>query len=1170
MATPCKLYHNSQLDPNTGEPLEGVEGVSLDDVEGIRKFAFEYNIDPDELLADIGVSKEVGNEKNRRVLERYVESGGADVDVKEGLLRRGIGYKVRGENVTKKEARALFDTFLPEGVEAVMDMYQKAEMKGDSKTYLAGLIYNEVYDLKEQAVADGDSKLAEKYSNYLEDLVYDVAERSTEGGQIGQASDAFYKVVNNKNPETFAKIITDQFEKNAQPQLQTPEGRQVINDGHKTIEEILKSPEFKAAVDERVAKELEELAARPEKVAKKKKAINDFFDKAKIKRDKGTLNSDLGFSLLAETYNATIEVLRKLVLAGVNTDLAIKKALEYARNKHKADFDKGLGVGETFDEKGFVEYFKKGLTDVQAKEARRKAAKEVVEENPEWEAKLAERLTNVDPATAKKIAKKSLLEAAERGSLSRTDFRNIYAQALGMPTITQTQYSEIQSAARQIKDADRLLKEYEANPTPENKKAYHKALYNAKKAAQNIQYITQGTGIDNLWQAFIKLSPLNVVSIARNLWGNTVTAAFVRFPEHAIATGIDWTVSKIQQNTRLSDRYSGRRTYSLASQSAYFKSVADNFLIGVKELQTGRLPDDPNATQVYTILKPAKAMVKIYQGMTGKEKMQAKEYIYRSLEASLGINAEAVSRMLNLFDRPFSGATKQMWADMYAKQLGITTEELLADKEKYELENAIIDEESLRAIYANPTKLATMIEKFNRSAHGKQLQKIGSTFSQSFAGKFMRLFLTSNILYTRVPINLVWEATKRKFPKLLIGAGVNKAFEAADMKLTPEQRYLARRESIKYISQGLWAMGRLVIAYQLYNMRYLEDDPDKKEKKELGLRSQYGDLNRLRLDKDGKVSLDLSYFGVEGALLSSDASDFRYLEEQMAKDGRQTTSLDILFPETQIPEDFSLYANYMAKNAASASKDVANIGFFANVGALTDILSGEYDATKYFESVLKVMLSPTMPANFKFFNQSRSDYKFSTQDDTPLKTILNEYKAAYGGEPRAKINIWGEKIPPYPKESSYAAFYLFGLQEKDPNQFGVELYNLTKETNNAGFLPSAPQKSWSYDGYEIKLTPEMYEDWATTLGAKRKDMVNAYMNGALYFDEITNSKELKAIKPTFFSDNTEEKLKRLKKIYETAASTLKKGFENKYQDYFDSEYIKQNRINPLKSTRKTK
>jgi len=112
------------------------------------------------------------------------------------------------------------------------------------------------------------------------------------------------------------------------------------------------------------------------------------------------------------------------------------------------------------------------------------------------------------------------------------------------------------------------------------------------------------------------------------------------------------------------------------------------------------------------------------------------------------------------------------------------------------------------------------------------------------------------------------------------------------------------------------------------------------------------------------------------------------------------------------------------------------------------------------------------------------------------------------------INMWGEPIKNVPEGKNAYVHFLFDVtkgQKVDKKQFGIQLYDLYKRTENKDVIPSVIPREISIEGNKRKLTPKEYELLSIRVGKARTKEVQGLLSNR-DFNALSDGDKVKRIK----------------------------------------------------------
>jgi len=316
--------------------------------------------------------------EEKSILNRIFNSDNISKEVKD-KFKDSLKYKVASQEEARSIAREVISEY---GIEDAVALAEAGKFNGDVNSMIFGEALDNLVNAEAKAKTRSEKKaLAEQWA----DIAIRFDETARDKGRFISAISDFYK----KSPLGI-KIVEKRRRDDAFRQWFERNGKPYRD----VFEEIVNAPEFKDIVREEVQTELKK--ERVEYRAKRRKNIEDFFDKAKFKGD-----ATYATIIPPQVINGGLEVMKQAFLAGESALSAVEVAVKHISEKIGDDWDKdrfqkeyeeklkSLDGGKkkeidiTEDKKiKLLDRFRKklkGLTDSQKEEVIRKAFKKLVE-----------------------------------------------------------------------------------------------------------------------------------------------------------------------------------------------------------------------------------------------------------------------------------------------------------------------------------------------------------------------------------------------------------------------------------------------------------------------------------------------------------------------------------------------------------------------------------------------------------------------------------------------------------------------------------------------------------------------------------------------------------------------------------------------------------------------
>jgi hypothetical protein len=1193
----CRIYKLSDLDEN-GEPFNIEDGIPVTDTKAIQRLLLEnidkltpedFGMKPKEKAVPVNESPQ--EKKLRQLIDTGIEKG--KIEPISDELKKQFEYDVRGKGLVFAEANALFNSIKEEGgrtedVETVLRA--SSAMNDDTKAALAALIYNDYFQQQTESAANGDLKQYEYYKNRKLALYKYQAEQATKLGQGVNAQKWFTDTIE-KDPEAAADIILDSIDETNSKIFDDSQVAETADAAEAIIKEFTESQAFKDIVAKQVADEIAKGDAAIDKqyakakatvetkkkieTEKKKLRVKSFFNNLRkgLNGDPTVSQAALDFGVSKVVLNKAIDLLEKLVLAGLDVTDAVQRTKYFINKQVKDQVESGEIADENWSSRDFEAFFndrlnqieqdQKAAANIKKQEKRLEIIRQLADfaannksfdkdffgDNPMLAQaaidefvltleKLNKEIATMSKEKLAKLMSDTIVYAAENGDLTKQNFRRLFAKALGGESLSALQVARIQQAAGVIQKVGAAQQAYQANPNPTTRAAYQKALLKAQIANKGLSRIANTKkSLADIWAASMAGALLSLKSVAINISSNIVYNGLIRKAEKAIASALDFLVTAIQKYVIRSKVFSGQRAVDIIQENQEKnQAMWDGFVKSVMELRTGALGSNPNARDYHTNLDPIMAWQRIYEGIAKKDEVKFKEYVNSFVEGTFGVPGEVMFRLLNLGDRAFADAASAAVGSLLAKNEGITYDELMANPDKYKWQHEFMKMEGDKAVLRQDNPVSTFLSKAlaikNDTARG--VAKVTATAASPF---------------TKTPINFMVELWKLANPEITFFTGVIYSIKAADLNLTPEVRWQYRRKAMLSFAQmaigiGIWAGIRA-----LFEAGRVQPPPDrdKDKKKERGVEYYYGQPSTVKIG-DGYISTNS--IGFLGAIIDAQV---KVLQQQ-----KQDKATYKFIEQPSFLED---YFKYLGQRELTQIQSGLNIGVFTSANTVLGLLmgtneNGENDVYRFEKQLLDVFLSPITPADLKMYMKKNND-KFlrnTYSDEGFFKRYVGDFRNNLGlaKDLPLRRDIWGQSIKRVPYGKQVGLTYLFGYREDEPNRFAKALYKFFKEDakGDYGIFPPSVENTLQYSPIsqgkngilkDIKLTPKLQDKFEQMVGDKRKMAVQNYLDMKYGADKDKGYSYVK---------------EQLSNLYSSALTDAKVEFKLIYEADLDKEYQK--------------
>jgi hypothetical protein len=1079
----------------------------------------------------VGSSKTNQENKNKKPKKRIyailnrILGGNSNEAIKQGIREQGYSYIPKSLDITLNEAKEL------------IDLYYKA---GTAESILRDLSNGITQDTRVALSA----KLYQKYiENGENDKAIDIAiwqaKQSTEAGRAGNAAKIWKAVV--QSGEDNIVLTIEKENQNRIDDATIPIADQIA----KAKEQF--DAELKKAFEDKVSKEVEARLARVKLITKeKKKQISDFFDSLLIDTKNITTNATIipGITLLPHVYNGAIKIIKGAVLNGVDVANAIQQAIDYINSNQGQKIDgevfkdymkpkveamlEANGISENATLKS-IDKIKNEIAELdrkinendlsieekKQKEDKPQTAKTIeLEKLREQKAEKQKELNKLRSVEAKGISENAIdtpkiegkrkkefihevVEAYNNGTLTDKKFKELYAKKLGIRVFSEQEKTKIRELAKIISESEKYIIDLKKDFTKENIKKHKELLRLGQKANEAMHSFSQ---TPNTWDdTFISIMQANVmstISLVNNVFYN-VEFQPIRFLSMGLASMLDYTISRSAKIGLLPKALEHRSIDFLAIQKGWFKGGWNGLIEGMKQVVTGVRSDD--LKEIHSNFSPSRAV----ERWADKDRLLGQK-INDYLEGTIGWEAEAMFRLLNLGDKPFRRAAELGRAFELGELKGLKGKEL----QQFIL---LPDEES-----ANEIRKSGEQATFQQSEGlGKEIQQgitkfLVYTSKIPIVGKPAKVLLKSQIIYIKTPWNVMAETMIYSAPLISFSVGTYQISKGN------------KRDGTILVAKSF--VGAMVMAavYQLFIKGLItgDDDKDKNDKKKRDFQKNNtpptNSINTSAISRGiitGKWDIMphdtwVSYtkMGPVGILMDAHANTFK---------DRVSEGLPILNSDLLIKDVFT-----SAPKIGSSSLDQTFLqGTSTFLNAIRGGGNGETD--RWLIKTTETLTSVLYPNTIANISKAFDEYSRDVKDEKFFTELKNTFKNKMfmGDELPPRVSIWGDKIKGQPDGRDKAVYYLFDpfkFRSVDTEDFRYKLYKKYIERYDGDWLPSAPDRKMTYKKKEVVLSPFEYEALSLYVGKERRKYTQAFINS----DQFANNNDdvNKKLLKSFYED----------------------------------------------------
>lgn len=1074
---------------------------------------------------------------NKAILTRLYESKNIKEQAKKKFEAEGLSYEPKSQDEARELAKGVVDEF---GIDEAVLLAEAGRFDGDVNTWIFGEALNR---LQEQGASS--KTMEEEFESGLQ-----WAETSIRfdeyGRKLGRAISAIYDFYK-KSPigvilkeNNNRKEIFEQWYKTKEK-------------GFKELfEELQKDPDFKEYFEKEVSERLkkERTEARKERISKVDKTIDDAINKLK-KGD--TLYSSI---IPPQVFIAALEGVKKAYRAGEAVAKIIQDAIDYV--------SKELGTGD-WDKEKFTNYVNNIVRD--------KGRQPLTDEEKKQRIldRFRKKLTGLNERQKEEVVQRSMKKLLDAGALEYEDFKKIIAEVIGLKELTSEQVKqikELQATINNVQDAASKARESRTGDLTEFRKAVKEGeLAQMKLDAilyQKAQPLTRFLDI-------VKLNTLGLVSLIKNVAYN-IGWQPIRFGKSVFKTLLDYGIygTSLLANKTFGSRIISPEENVFLAQKGFFKGVGIGLSRAGLQFRTGLQDRDYYSRETFQgKIKPFQSYRDLYKWYKGELFLTNAQVADKIMQGTGGVNAEFISRTLNIGDKWLKFGAERAKAEQIAKlQLGInpknkgdfnlfiqfpkeeayrvfktkglTDEEAMAKAEDIEKQ---IQLEGERSILQNDTWLNNMLSRFDNFLNDKSES---SDSVKALAAGLGRVLKALSIPYVKIPINVGWNIVNLTNPEIalaqsaLYGYGARAASKKGESIKAGEQWRLSKDYlATAAVGFGLKMAAASLVALGLIRPRNDEEDKYKEKEGERFYGRQnafnWSAIKRLAIlqdpkPKEGDVWVDMSWLGVFGGILNVHSN---MAEEKLNKKSRGEEV------------DESYLDDLMARLEGSVAEGFQNGVFSGTNNLINATKNGGGYVDNLFINYLNMGINFFEPATYAQFSKAMQDEQTTYRADNLWQKIVNNQKQRdiifrtfiSKNKAPSRISIWGE-----PVKQGNAIQNMLGFSPDDRNKFGVLLWDDYQRTKDERFFPQPTPLTLAVDGKRVKLSAKEAEDLAIITGQNRKSAVsplvyNMVNYGGKYYQDMTD----------------EEKIDALMIIYEEANRFGFEEFKQRYPKYVNAE-----------------
>lgn len=974
-----------------------------------------------------------------------------------------LNYEVSNQKEARQSAKAVLDEFgIEEGLQqARLGVYDGA---------VNSAIYAESIDRYAQLERDSDNaETKQMYADNWARIYNEYAEQANKGGKFNSQIYNFYQM----SPLGFVVAAQEKYDAKREAVLQKDEKKI-----RSAFEDLMNDPEFKKEFEKRVE---EAKKAQKENKAEKSKVAKDrvlgFLDKGKI--DKNISGS---FLVPPQVWNGAIDAMKKAVELGFAVKDIIQEAIDYINTNHKGAWDI-----ERFKEEYTKELEKayKGPQEQQFQKSNAKADEKI---KKEILSKWYKKLSKLDEEKVNGVLSRALSEINETGGLEYNAFRQMYADALGLPKLDDETKAHIGKLGAQLNEVNEAAAEMGREATRENIDKYVQAVKNSEKASRELNELMGHKGITlDRFLSIMRLNTLGIANLISNPFFN-IWFGPIRFLQSLVRTGLDYGLQYAGWNSK--DGIHENVLYKLRGQIPGGFEGLSKSVVG---LFKGESNYDYFKKAERVGIKPFSSIRALINHFKGVDKLSKAEFANAVMEGlpNMGMSATIISRALQVGDLPFRFAAERAEAESIATQLrlkGLQREAFLLNP--HEEFKDRITKAGDRAVMQQDNIISDISSALTNAI------KSGAEKNTAVrvTAPVLRVIGATTQPFLKIPVNSALTVFHLVVPEYSLVMG---AVQAAKGN---------REEAINYFSKA--AVG-ITIGYVFGQMAAAgligpSDDDKDKWKANSYLRDQTG-VNSFNFSgtkrwltggdgsyQDGDIIMNLNWLGVPGAIMAIHGKKYEDLTpEQYAQNRAQESAFGGYVDDLV----FRTKSSFIDGLKANALGNTANLFAAINEGGSA--------ANNWLVSSANVFTNAFEPSFVSNLAKLNNPYKPDLSAMHTLDKLSANFKDRFfaGGGLPSQITVWGEKRTDAPKGINPWSYYFLDItkhQNVDTKDFGYNVAALYNRTKEDAVIPTKPSKKIIIKKQSFELSAKEFEEMQIMVGQQRKELVQALMSSNEY------------------------------------------------------------------------
>jgi hypothetical protein len=502
----------------------------------------------------------------------------------------------------------------------------------------------------------------------------------------------------------------------------------------------------------------------------------------------------------------------------------------------------------------------------------------------------------------------------------------------------------------------------------------------------------------------------------------------------------------------------------------------------------------------------------IQKGFRGAS-IQALDRLRLATEATLGVPAETMLRLLQLGDAPFRRIAQARLLSEQAQLAGKTGKALqVAVRLPTAQQLSKIEQEASEAVFQQDTVLT------------RAALSAANLFGAGNKSGIARLIGKSIIPYAKTPANVIDEMLEFSLPPYALVKAV-RAAKSKDYRTSQMMIGKALTGSVligvaKTLSDAGIIGGKPSVSEKIRDVQYQTLTP---RSINLSALNRFASGDSTEIEPGDKI-ISLDKMGITGAILSIINSSMEATKQ--GKDG--SFEFSSLLPETL---SFAFNQSFLKGTNSLLSAMMDGSGT-----TLDKWISDYYGvvASIPFPNTLTAVsrsMRETMPEKFQIKDVPGDGVERMVN---VFGEVLSRRLPSMDEDMPRRIDIWGREVPQTPEGADPIAYNFFDVTKGrevsyDPITLGI--YKIFKATDDGDVVPPKPLRNFTLRDVQYRLDPELYEKYARMRGTASRRAAEA-----MFADK------------TFKRMKDEDKVIVLRSAYARVGDDVRKQFISKYEN----------------------